>query len=182
MTATMRITAAWLTCLLVVACSINLDAPILPNLGKKFPEGTNEQFAGKDLTPISKGDANAKRWLVNLSIDEGLADDLSLERDENCVQLVELSNGTVVLDYANVPCPSNNEKVDVSAIQFTTAYAPVEGFTSLYSVKSGGKVIGEMEINEEGTSLTLKRLCTGRYDTICFANVDRGRFLPIYVW
>ena len=47
--------AAWGTAaLLLNACNINLDAPLLPNVGKHFPEGTNEVQASKDLTSLSK--------------------------------------------------------------------------------------------------------------------------------
>ncbi len=162
---------------LVAGCSINLDAPLLPNVGKHFPEGTSEAQAGKDLTALSKAQAGSKRMLVNLIIDEDLADDLDLDRENNCAQLNELPDKTVIIDFYNIRCPANSQVGPVGSLSFTSAYAPDPTQRNHYLLKITGRDIGEMQINSEGTILTLDRLCTGRYDTTCIPSVSSQKFV-----
>lgn len=160
---------------LLAGCNLKFDAPILPSLGKRLPEGTPQSELNKDLTATSRNESSTKLFLANLIIHGDVASDLNLDRDNNCAQLVQLTNQSVVLDFYNDVCPPNNRIGDVSRLQFAAGYAPMAEERNHYKLKLTAKEIGEMEINSDGTELTLLRLCTGRYDTYCVQNVANRR-------
>ena len=178
MTRTLTRTIVLVTTLFATSgCNIKLDAPLLPNVGKHFPEGTSEAQANKDLTSLSKSQAATKKLLSNLIFDKDLTSDLDLDRDNNCVQLSELPDRTVVVDFFNVRCPSNSETGPAANLQFTSAYAPMTTERNHYTLRITGRDVGEMEINTEGTELKLLRVCTGRYDTYCLPSIVNKKFV-----
>ncbi len=132
--------------------------------------------ANKDLTALSKSAGTSKRWLLNLILDKGMADDLDLDRDNNCVQLTEFSDRTVVVDFFDAHCPNNSELGSTDHLKFTTAYSPMEK-RDHYKLKLTGREVGEMEINGEGTEITLVKLCTDNYDANCIPSVSASKFI-----
>lgn len=174
---TLRSVAFFAATLLLSACNISLDAPLLPNVGKHFPEGTNEAQASKDLTVLSKAQGGTKKWLVNFVLDKDLTDDLDLDRENNCVQLSEFSDRTVVVDFYDVRCPANSEVGPTERLKFTAAYSPMAEERNHYKVKLTGRDVGEMQISSDGSELTLLRLCTGKYDANCLPSISGRKFI-----
>ncbi len=163
----------------IVGCNIKLDTqvPILPNLKGELPKSSGIDIKGTSTVggPTDKskteGQQGTKTAVMNLKVDEYIEKDTGMRASMNCIQMVQLENGTVLVDFSNQPCPASTQQtVDPNSIKFTAIYNQVR--EGEYELAAKGVKIGLMYIDFDGPSVTLRNLCNGGYNTACFLFTD----------
>ncbi|GEM_PF-5116053 len=173
----------------VAGCSLQFEAPVLP--GVQLDNLPNQSAGGKmppsagDLMAASKKDTaeNKKSWIANLTWDSGVASENKIDASINCVQLVQLSTGPVIVDFTNQQCPASSALASASSIVQSVVYQKISsGVYELYLSKSGTNVeLGRMEIS--GSEVKLVELCTGSvYEASCFVISSSNRISSIYLY
>lgn len=160
-----RLLAILVLGLAVAGCNVKVDMPLLPNIGATGKSTTQLTQESKDETKNG-----GKKVLMNLDIDQNLASDIGLSRDKNCVQVVELADSSVAVDFASQACGSDLVPVSADSIAFTASYEKTD--TDIYQVKMDSSAIGYFVI--DGSSATLKQLCNDTFKTVCLPSISSG--------
>jgi hypothetical protein len=163
----------------VSACQIKFDTPILPNISlRDIPTGTDKSKVDPSDNNTEKSRRATKSVLAKLQLASGVTSALSLSAAQNCVQLVELSTGGIVVDFGKEACPSESSApMNQSNLVYTATYDLVSG--DIYRLIFKGDDIGEMELGSDRETMTLKYLCSGRYNYYCSQPVSSQRFSAI---
>lgn len=155
---------------LLVGCSLKLDSSggILPNLkGGQMPPSSGTDAGGNTTgTSQLQGKKGTKSAIINLKINAYVAQETGLRTYLNCVQLAQLDTGSVVVDFSNLPCPTNSSATVVpESIKFTATYNLLRD--SDYELIYQNRTIGLMRVNSQVPEVLLEAACSGTYDTHC---------------
>lgn len=162
-------------CSLQLLPNVRLDG--LPTMSLNTPQGiTPLQYS------IQNTQNNTKAFISNLQIDTSILSTLQLNAGSNCVQLVQLQNDSVVIDFSSEGCgyglasPSN--------IRFTAVYRLLYNRVYELGYRDANNQtlyqVGQMTISSDFATVTLNHLCTGSYYTSCFVSQSQGRINNIY--
>lgn len=155
----------------LVSCNVKLETqiPVLPNLKGQLPNSSlfnanvnNNQAA----TNESRNQSNKKTAILNLTIGPLVAEEMGIQPELNCAQMVQFDTGAVLVDFANAPCPTDKSAVRADTLRFTATYQRVD--ERKYELFLGNTKIGEMDIDFQIPRIELIALCTRSYSTLCF--------------
>lgn len=162
------IRGAWLVLLfLLVSCDLKVDVPVLPNVGA----GSNDN--GQSLTSRSRSNTEngTKRWVHNLPISSEVEDEVDMNPDQNCVQVVQLDgeDGPYAVDFGATGCPSQGGTLPMEAIIFTASFSNLGN--KRFELRLDEASIGSFDF---GSTPELEAYCSGAYVTHCLPFTSGG--------
>ena len=163
---------------LLNGCNVKLNAevPLLPNVKGMIPENSfinTTNSPTTDPTKQSQKEAQTpqKTVIINLIVSSQVQTGTGIVSNINCVQLVELADKRVVIDFSDQPCPAQStQSAAASSIRFTATYAKLSNGT--YELSFHGAKIGSIQIDFDAPKVTLLTLCTSSYYNACYLSVN----------
>jgi hypothetical protein len=165
----------------LTGCQFKFDTPILPNISlRDIPSGTDKTKVDPAQNNTEQSRSTQKSVLATLKFGTSVTSELGVSSTANCVQLVELSSGGIVVDFGKNACPvEKSVPMNPSNLVFTATYEFVSG--DIYRLIFKGDDIGEMELGADRETMTLKYHCTSRYNTRCYQPISAGKYSAIPV-
>ncbi len=173
---------------MITGCSLSLNGEVKPDVKPtvqlgELPPSSQNPTTNPTQTSRQEGSQGIKSLVANLRIDPTLASALSLNATMNCAQLVELSNGTVLVDIAATQCPTSSI-LPASQILFSLGYNAIGNSTYelLYLDNNRSESVGRIIVNVNASTVTLTQLCNSSYSSNCYLYKNSGKITSIYVY
>lgn len=117
--------------------------------------------------------AGTKAFKGNIPVDPDFASAVGLS-SSNCVQIVELKNDDLVIDFGVQACPSGEGLLPAEMIAFTLYYQDKSG--TEWEAVLDQEPLGLAVLDVPTSTPILQELCTGDYASKCTLTVAGGFF------